>query len=117
MMRNADLIEAIKFFTPISKSNRVHSNFVFRFSFCGLSDDKAARSVGVDIEQIHKWDDGEDIPFPVRRVWLLESGREIPEYTGFPGWGFRGGRFYTPDGVSYTDRQIRVALFLLDQNP
>ena len=114
-MRNSNLIEAIKFFSPLSKSDRVHPNFVFRFSFCGLSDSKAASYVGVNVEQIHKWDDGDKIPFSIRKVWLFESGREISEYSGFSGWGFRGGRLFTPDGTSYTDRQIRIALYLLDQ--
>lgn len=114
-MRNSRLLDAIKFFTPVSRSERIHSNFVFRLSYCGLSDLKAASCVGVDIEQVYAWDDGEEIPFSVRKVWLYESGRELPEYSGFSEWSFKSGRLSTPDGALYTERQLKVALFLLDQ--
>lgn len=115
-MRGTDWTEAIKFFTPLSRSKRVHPNFVFRFSYCCLSDEVAASSVGVDIAQLHRWDDGvEDIPFSVRRVWLYESGRELPKSTCFSGWSFKGGRLVNPDGIAYTEREINVALFLLAQ--
>ena len=115
-MRNVDLVEAIKFFSPLSRSNRIHSNFVFRFSYCGLSESLAASSVGVDLEQIHSWDDGEEIPFSVRRVWLFESGRVTPSLSGFPEWVFRGGRVVTPDGAAYTEMQLKLALYHYDQS-
>lgn len=114
-MRDTDWSHVVKFLTPIKRSERIHPNFVFRFSFCGLGDEQAARSAGVSIEQIHKWDDGEELPFLVRKVWLFESGRELPKFSGFEGWTLKGGRIVTPAGVSYTERQLRVALYHLDE--
>ncbi len=114
-MRNVDWENAVKFFAPIEKSNRIHPNFIFRFQTLGLTELKAAESVGVDVSQVHKWDDGEEIPSLVRKVWMLESGRFLPQITGFSNWTFKSGRIITPDGADYTEGQLRHALFLLDQ--
>ncbi len=110
-----DWSHVVKFLTPITRSKRIHSNFIFRFSYCGLTDEVAARSAGVSIEQIYKWDDGEELPFLVKKVWLLESGRELPFYSGFSGWVFKGGRIVSPTGIAYTERQLRAALYSLDE--
>lgn len=114
-MRNVDWENAVKFFAPLQKSNRIHPNFVYRFQHLGLSEHHAASCVGVDLDQVHRWDDGEDIPPLVRKVWALESGRHLPSITGFDKWSFKSGRIVTPDGASYTEGQLRHALFLLDQ--
>ncbi len=114
-MRGLDWDRASRFFKPLSRTNKIHPNFVFRFHVCALSEDKAAKFAGVDIEQIHSWDDGQDLPYAVRRLWLLESGRALPEYSGFPQWLFKCGKLSTPEGVLYSERELRVALFLLDQ--
>lgn len=114
-MRNVDWENAVKFFAPINRSQRIHSNFIFRFQHLGLSEERAAECVGVDISQVHKWDDGEDIPPLVRKVWTFESGLYLPEITGFSKWAFKSGHIVTPDGVSYSEGQLRHALFLLDQ--
>lgn len=116
-MRNLDWDEVSRFVskTPLERSERVHPNFIFRFQHLGLSESHAASSVGVDLEQIHRWDDGEEIPPLVRKVWTFESGRFLPEITGFSGWTFRRGHIVTPDGASYSEVQLRHALFLLDQ--
>lgn len=100
---------------PITRSQRYHPNFIFRFSYCGLSDQKAAEYASVDIEQIYSWDDGEKLPDIVKRIWLYESGRKIPTYSGFDGWMFKNGFIVTPDGISYSQNEINVALFLLRQ--
>lgn len=96
-----------------SEHPKIHRNFIFRFGFCCLSEHEAAQSVCVDINQIYRWDDGEPIPFSVKRVWMLESGRKLPKMTGFEGWSFKGGRIVTPDGAAFTERQLKTALFLL----
>lgn len=114
-MRKTDWSQAVKFFAPLTRSKKIHSNFVFRFSFCGLSDDIASNSAGVSLEQVYNWDDGETIPESVKRIWLYESGRKLPSFSGFEGFSISRGRFVTPDGGSYTSQQVRHALFLLDQ--
>lgn len=115
-MRRLDTKTLSKWLSPpMGRSNRVHSNFVFRFAYCGLSEQFAAECVGVDINQIYKWDDGEEIPFAVKRVWLYESGRAFPRDSGFIDWMFKGGRLVTPEGAAYTERELNVALFLLAQ--
>ncbi|MFL0816175.1 hypothetical protein [Vibrio parahaemolyticus] len=116
-MRNVDWNEASRFFSraPFVRSERIHPNFIFRFQHLGLSENLAASSVGVDLDQVHRWDDGEDIPPLVRKVWTFESGRFLPEITGFSNWSFKGGHIVTPDGASYSEPQLRHALFLLDQ--
>ncbi|HCG9432694.1 hypothetical protein AB6H46_23005 [Vibrio alginolyticus] len=114
-MRNVDWENAVKFFAPIGKSERIHPNFIFRFQHLGLSEHHAASCVGVDLDQVHRWDDGEDIPPLVRKVWTLESGKYLPAITGFSNWSFKSGHIVTPDGASYTEGQLRHALFLLDQ--
>lgn len=45
-MRDTDWSHVVKFLTPIKRSERIHPNFIFRFSFCGLGDEQAARSAG-----------------------------------------------------------------------
>lgn len=100
---------------PLVRSKKIHPNFVFRFHHLGLSDQLAASSVDVDLEQVYRWDDGEEIPPLVRKVWSFESGRLVPDFTGFSKWSFKGGRIITPDGAAYTEPQLRHALFLLDQ--
>lgn len=114
-MRNYDLSYLSRFFTPHSLSGRFHSNFIFRFGYCGLGDHTAASLVGASLEQIYSWDDGEEIPLSVRKVWLYESGRNMPSYTGFNDWSFRRGKIITPNGVSYTAKQMEVALYNLDE--
>ncbi len=114
-MRSADWENAVKFFAPISRSNRIHPNFIFRFQHLALSEHRAAEIACVDLEQIYRWDDGEEIPPIVRRLWTLESGRYLPEVTGFSRWAFKSGHIVTPDGASYSEGQLRHALFLLDQ--
>jgi len=114
-MRRLDFEHAVRFFTPLKRSERIHKNFIYRFSVLGLPDDVAASSVGVDLTQVYKWDDGEKIPPLVRRVWEFESGRCLPKYSGFDNWSFKSGRIVTPDGASYSEHQLRYALFLLDQ--
>jgi hypothetical protein len=114
-MKNYDLAYLSRFFTPHSLSGRFHTNFIFRFGYCALGDQTAADLVGVSLEQVFKWDDGEDIPLPVRKVWLYESGREIPKYTDFENWSFIKGKIITPNGISYTAKQMEVALYYLDE--
>lgn len=114
-MRNLDFENAVKFLKPLKKSNRIHSNFILRFQHLGLTEEHAAKCVNVSVEQVRKWDDGEDIPELVKKVWSLESGRYLPEITGFSKWKFKSGRIITPDGASYNEQQLRYALFLLDQ--
>lgn len=116
-MRRLDFEHAVRFFTPLNRSERIHKNFIYRFSILGLSDQFAADCVGVGLSQVHKWDDGETIPPLVRRVWELESGRRLPKYSGFDNWSFKSGRIVTPDGAPYSEYQVRYALFLLDQLP
>ncbi|KKX77826.1 hypothetical protein UF36_18450, partial [Vibrio parahaemolyticus] len=82
-MRSADWEQAVKFFAPISKSDRVHANFIFRFQHLALSEHRAADIACVVLEQIYRWVDGEEIPPIVRRLWTLASGRYLPEVTGF----------------------------------
>ncbi|MDF4657540.1 hypothetical protein P3523_23080, partial [Vibrio parahaemolyticus] len=75
----------------------------------------AAEIACVDLEQVYRWDDGEEMPHIVRRLWTLESGRYLPEVTGVSKWAFKSGHIVTPDGSSYSEGQLRHALFLLDQ--
>lgn len=114
-MRDTDWSHVAKFLTPLKRTSKIHSNFVFRFSFCGLSESLAASSVGVSVDQVHCWDDGEFLPEMVRNVWLYESGSKLPISSGFEGFSFSRGRIITPDGAGYTPDQLRYALFLLDQ--
>lgn len=114
-MRDYSLSYLSRFFTPHSLSGRFHTNFIFRFGYCGLGDQTSADLAGVSLAQIHSWDDGEDIPLSVRKVWLYESGRSIPSYTGFEDWSFIRGKVTTPNGISYTSKQIEVALYYLDE--
>lgn len=116
-MRSVDWENALKFFAPIERSKRIHKNFVYRFQHLGLPDDIAASSVGVDLQQVYSWDDGEEIPFLVKRVWELESRKFTPNQSDFKGWTFAAGRIVTPEGARYTERQLRHALFLFDQLP
>lgn len=116
MMFNSNRLQPFYLNTlpKISGEPKVHRNFLFRFQYCGLSDEHAAQCVGVTVDQVYAWDDGEELPFSVKRVWMLESGRKLPKMSGFEGWSFRGGRIVTPDGIAYTSRQLSVALYLLD---
>ncbi len=114
-MRDYSLSYLSRFFTPHSLSGRFHTNFIFRFGYCGLGDQTSADLAGVSLAQVHSWDDGEDIPLSVRKVWLYESGRSIPSYTGFEDWSFIRGKVTTPSGISYTSKQIEVALYYLDE--
>ncbi|MDW1912554.1 hypothetical protein R7Q08_24660, partial [Vibrio sp. 707] len=87
-MRSTDWENAVKFFAPISRSSRIHPNFIFRFQHLALSEGRAAEIACVDLDQIHRWDDGEEIPPTTRRLWALESGRYLPDVTGFSKWAF-----------------------------
>lgn len=116
MINSDELTRAARFLTPVQRSHRIHSNFVFRFFHCGLSDHEAARLVDVDIEQVYLWDDGlENIPYLVRQVWLYATGRLLPDYSGFDGWFFKSGRLVSPSGASYTERELQVIMFDFQQ--
>lgn len=112
-MYRHDISSLSRFFKPLERSKRIHRNFIFRFGYCGLGEQKAAELVGVDLEQIYRWDDGCEIPLSVRKVWLYESGRELPGYCGFEGWSFRSGYIIQPSGSSYTLNELNHALYLL----
>lgn len=112
-MYQPDISDLSRFFKPLERSKRIHSNFVFRFGHCGLGEQQAADLVGVDLEQVYRWDDGEEIPLSVRKVWLYESGKELPNYSGFDGWSFRAGCIVQPSGRSFTPNELNHALYLL----
>lgn len=116
MSELSDISNLSRFFKPLVRSDRIHPNFTFRFGFCGIGEVSAASFVGVDIEQIHAWDDGEKIPLSVRKVWLYESGKSFPELVGFDGWSFRAGYLVAPSGKSYSPKEVEVALYLLQES-
>jgi hypothetical protein len=85
--------------------SEVHENEIFRFQFCGLTIEEAARLCCVPVSTVTSWDQGKRIPPLCKRVMALYSGRDL-EFPGWQGWSISPNKLTMPSGDSVTPRMI-----------
>lgn len=94
----------------------MHANFIYRFHICGLSIEEVRAITGRSERTVRLWDAGRPIPPLIKALMAHHAGLRPPSrHPSWQGWQYRQEWIVTPAGRHYTERDLQVGLWLLDQ--
>lgn len=94
----------------------MHANQLYRWHVCGLSRKEVMAITGRSERTVRAWDAGRAIPALVTALMAHHAGLRPPStHPSWQGWQYRQEWIVTPAGRHYTERDLSVALWLLDQ--
>lgn len=94
----------------------MHANQLYRWHVCGLSREEVMAITGRSERTVRAWDAGRAIPPLVKALMAHHAGLRPPSmHPSWSSWQFRQEWIVTPAGRHYTERDLTVAVWLLDQ--
>ena len=100
----------------VTEQRVMHANYIYRWHVCGLSREEVMAITGRSERTVRAWDEGRAIPVLIKALMAHHAGLRPPSL--HPSWGewrFQGQWIVTPAGRHYTERDLQVGLWLLDQ--